>query len=44
MNDINYFHCSPNVFRVIKSSMISSAGHVVCRGEVKCIQSFGAET
>ena len=34
-------YCSPNIVLVIKSGIMRWAGHVVCRGEERCIQGFG---
>ena len=40
--ELNNFHSSPNIFRVIKSRRLRWAGHVACMGEEdRCIQGFG---
>ena len=31
--DLNDLYCSPNIFRVIKSTKMRWAGHVMCVGE-----------
>ena len=42
--ELNDLHCSPNIFRVIKSRRMRWAGHVECMGgEQRYIQGFGGE-
>ena len=42
--ELNDLKCSSNIFRVIKSRSLKSAGYVSRKGEERLIQGFGGET